>query len=94
VRKQTEQARRRLLWQALALVPISLALAFLFTLLLARPIRDLDRSIRELGHGRLDQPVRVRGPVDLEALAARSSGCVSGCSRSRRNESVSCATCP
>ena len=71
VRKQTEQARRRLLWQALALVPISLALAFLFTLLLARPIRDLDRSIRELGHGRLDQPVRVRGPVDLEALGGQ-----------------------
>ena len=71
VRETTEQARRRLFWQAAALVPISLALAFLFTLLLARPIRDLDRSIRELGHGHLDQPVRVRGPVDLEALGGQ-----------------------
>jgi two-component system sensor histidine kinase GlrK len=71
VRETTEQARRRLFWQAAALVPISLALAFLFTLFLARPIRDLDRSIRELGHGQLDQPVRVRGPVDLEALGGQ-----------------------
>ncbi len=68
VRAETEQARRRLLWQSFALVPISLALAFVFTILLARPMRELDTAISELGHGRLDRPVRVRGPTDLEAL--------------------------
>jgi len=68
VRAETEHARRRLLWQSVALVPISLALAFVFTVLLARPLRELDTAISELGHGRLDRPVQVRGPTDLEAL--------------------------
>ncbi len=69
VRTGTEQARRRLLWQTAALVPISLSVAFAFALLLGRPIRDIDQAIGNLGHGRLDQPVSVRGPpTDLEAL--------------------------
>ena len=69
VRAGTEQARRRLLWQAAALVPISVGLAFAFALLLGRPLRDIDQAIGNLGLGRLDVPVSVRGPpTDLEAL--------------------------
>jgi two-component system sensor histidine kinase GlrK len=64
----TERARRRLLWQSAALVPISLGLAFVFTLLLGRPIRDIDEAIRKLGHGELAEPIRVKGTTDLEAL--------------------------
>ena len=69
VQEQTERVRRRLLWQTAALVPITLGLALLFALVLGRPIRDIDRAIANLGHGRLGEPVRVRGPpTDLEAL--------------------------
>jgi two-component system sensor histidine kinase GlrK len=69
VRAGTEQARKRLLWQAAALVPISLGVAFAFALLLGRPLRDIDEAIGNLGLGRLDVPVSVRGPpTDLEAL--------------------------
>jgi len=69
VRAETEQTRRRLLWQTAALVPISLGAAFTFALLLGRPLRDIDIAIANLGNGRLDQPVSVRAlPTDLEAL--------------------------
>jgi two-component system sensor histidine kinase GlrK len=69
VRAETERTRRRLLWETMALVPISVGVAFGFALLLARPLRDIDTAIANLGHGRLDQPVSVRGPpTDLEAL--------------------------
>ncbi len=64
----TERARRRLLWQSAALVPISLGFAFVFTLLLGRPIRDIDEAIRKLGHGELAEPIKVKGTTDLEAL--------------------------
>jgi two-component system sensor histidine kinase GlrK len=69
VREETERTRRRLLWQAVGLVPITVGLALAFALLLGRPIRDIDRAIANLGHGRLGEPVQVRGPpTDLEAL--------------------------
>ena len=64
----TERTRRRLLWQSAALVPISLGFAFVFTLLLGRPIRDIDEAIRKLGHGELAEPIKVKGTTDLEAL--------------------------
>ena len=69
VRAETERTRRRLLWQTAALIPISIGAAFTFALLLGRPLRDIDVAIANLGNGRLDQPVSVRGPpTDLEAL--------------------------
>ncbi len=68
VQQETERVRRRLILQTAALVPISLALAIAFGLLLRRPMSDIDSAIRELGHGRLETPVHVRGPSDLRAL--------------------------
>jgi two-component system sensor histidine kinase GlrK len=69
VQSDTDRVRRRLLWQAAALVPMSLGLALAFALLLGRPIRDIDRAIGNLGNGQLDDPIRVRGPpTDLAAL--------------------------
>ena len=64
----TERARGRLLLQSAALVPISLGFAFVFTLVLGRPIRDIDEAIRKLGHGDLADPITVKGTADLEAL--------------------------
>jgi two-component system sensor histidine kinase GlrK len=40
----------------------------LFTVFLGRPIREIDRAIDAIGHGRLNDPVAVRGPTDLQAL--------------------------
>jgi len=67
----TDDAQRTLLWQAAALVPITIGLTLVFTLLLARPIRQLDRVINELGRGTFSRPIRVSGPSDLEALGVQ-----------------------
>jgi two-component system sensor histidine kinase GlrK len=68
LQSNTEKARRRLVWQSAALVPITLGLIALFALFLARPIRQIDEAIGNIGHGRLTTPVLIRGPSDLEAL--------------------------
>ena len=68
LQSETEQARRRLFWQASALVPVTLALIVFFAFFLARPIRQIDEAISNIGHGHLTEPVAVKGPSDLEAL--------------------------
>ncbi len=64
-------ARRLLFWLALAVIPLTLVSVTVFTALISRPIRQLDRAIRRLGDGRFEQPVAVRGPQDLEYLGVR-----------------------
>ncbi len=66
--QQVAALRQRLLWQALALIPLALGIAFLFATLVTRPLRQLGAAIRRLGEGRLDQPVAIRGPRDIREL--------------------------
>jgi two-component system sensor histidine kinase GlrK len=68
LRAETERTRKRILWQTAALVPVTLGLMLLFTLFVGRPIRQIDRAIEAIGHGRLSEPVNVKGPTDLQAL--------------------------
>jgi two-component system, NtrC family, sensor histidine kinase GlrK len=65
---ETEKVRRRLYWQSLALIPITVGLIVMFALFLARPIRQIDAAIGSIGHGQLAEPVQVQGPSDLKAL--------------------------
>ena len=65
-------ARSRILfWQTLLLVPMTLAVVGVFTYLFGRPIRAIDRAISELGRGTFSRPIAIRGPADLERLAAQ-----------------------
>jgi len=64
-------AQRMLLYQASALVPVTLLVSWFFAGLLARPIRQIDRSIQTLGAGDFESPIHVRGPRDLEFLGER-----------------------
>lgn len=66
-----ERARRLLLWQVLTLIPIALLLTTLFTVLIIKPLRQLDQSIRRLGDGRFSQEITVGGPSDLKELGRR-----------------------
>jgi two-component system sensor histidine kinase GlrK len=68
LRAETERTRQRILWQTAALVPVTLGLMLLFTLFVGRPIRQIDRAIEAIGHGRLNEPVSAKGPTDLRAL--------------------------
>jgi two-component system sensor histidine kinase GlrK len=65
---ETEEVRRRLYLQLLALVPLTIGLIVMFALFLARPIRQIDAAIGAIGHGQLNEPVQVQGPSDLKAL--------------------------
>ena len=63
-----ESARRSLFWQSAALVPVTVVLVVLFTILIARPIRQMGQAIHRLGEGSFTSPVRVSGPAELSAL--------------------------
>lgn len=65
------EAQRILLWQVLASVPIAVLLAVGFTILIARPIRQLDSAIRRLGSEQFTSAIEVKGPKDLENLGQR-----------------------
>ena len=65
------RAQRITFWQMLALVPVALLLAAGFTVLIARPIRQIDTAIRRMGGGDFSVPVGVSGPRDLQLLGRR-----------------------
>lgn len=71
LRATAGRAQRILWWQLFATVPLGLLLAVAVTVLIARPIRQLDAAIRTLGDGLLDRGIRVSGPADLVYLGER-----------------------
>ena len=62
------RTQRQLFWQAAALVPGTALIVLVFVSLLARPIRQIDQAISELGRGTFSRQVVVQGPSDLERL--------------------------
>ena len=71
LRALTQRARELLFWQAMLLVPLTLLAIYLLTLHIGRPLRQIDRAISDLGHGRLHQGISVNGPRDLERLGGQ-----------------------
>jgi two-component system sensor histidine kinase GlrK len=65
------QGREKWFWLAWASVGIALALAVLFAVLIARPIRQLDQAIRRMGTADFSQAIAVNGPQDLRYLGQR-----------------------
>ncbi|HNP63111.1 MAG TPA: HAMP domain-containing sensor histidine kinase [Woeseiaceae bacterium] len=61
-------AQRVSAWQVAALVPGTLILVLIFTLLVARPIRQIDRAIGQLGESGFSKPIAIKGPTDLQRL--------------------------
>ena len=64
----SRQTQRALAWQAAALLPGTGALIVFFLLFVGRPMRQIDRAIRELGEGEFNTPISVSGPHDIETL--------------------------
>ena len=71
MRATAAQAQRLTLWQLLALIPVVVFLVIGFTIVITRPIRQIDSAIRRLGGGEFNTAVQVSGPEDLEHLGAR-----------------------
>lgn len=68
MRETAREAREITLWQLLALIPVVVFLMIGFTIVIARPIRQIDAAIRRLGGGNFNAPVQVSGPEDLQYL--------------------------
>lgn len=64
----TEDAQQIAAWQAVLLVPGTVVLVLIFTVLVARPIRQIDRAIEQLGQSGFSRPISIKGPMDLERL--------------------------
>lgn len=71
MRETAARAQVITFWQMLALVPVALLLAAGFTVLIARPIRQIDSAIRRMGAGDFSVPVGVSGPHDLQMVGRR-----------------------
>ncbi len=71
LQETASQGREKWLWLALATVGIALALAVVFAVLIARPIRQLDQAIRQMGTADFTHAVEVNGPQDLRYLGQR-----------------------
>ena len=64
-------ASRRLKTRYMRTAAIALALAILFAVLIARPIRQLDQAIRRMGTADFGHRIEVNGPQDLRYLGQR-----------------------
>jgi two-component system sensor histidine kinase GlrK len=71
IQGKSKNVQRTLVVQAVALVPAALLLTVFFAVLIARPIKQVDRAIRRLGEGQFQEAVSVAGPRDLEQLGER-----------------------
>lgn len=65
------QGREKWLYLSLATIVIALALAIMFAVLIARPIRQLDQAVRRMGTADFAHPIEVNGPQDLRYLGQR-----------------------
>ena len=62
------KAQRFSAWQVAALIPGTIILVSIFTILVARPIRQIDIAIGQLGESGFSKPIEIKGPTDLERL--------------------------
>ena len=70
LQQSARRARSLMLWQLAGLLPILAFVVYMFSVRVLKPVRQLDRSIRRLGRGELDSPVRVEGSLDLQELGS------------------------
>ena len=65
------QGREKWIYVGLATVGIAIALAIVFATLIARPIRQLDLAIRQMGSADFTHAITVTGPQDLRYVGQR-----------------------
>ncbi len=71
LQEDSRSARQSLVWQSAALIPGTALLVLFFLLVVARPMRRVDRAIRALGEGDFNHEIDVTGPRDIEALGRK-----------------------
>src|SRR5213079_2177752 len=71
LQETASRGREKWLYVGLATVAIAVALAIVFAVLIARPIRQLDQAIRQMGTADFTHAIRVSGPQDLRYVGQR-----------------------
>ncbi|MGE0875707.1 MAG: ATP-binding protein [Burkholderiales bacterium] len=71
LRATAQAAQLQLIVLPGASLALALVIAFTLTRVIARPIAELDASIRQLGSANLSRPIDVHGPQDLRDLGVR-----------------------
>jgi two-component system, NtrC family, sensor histidine kinase GlrK len=71
LRANAEAVQRQLVLLVLFGSAVALGTALILSRYIARPIAELDASIRQLGDADFSRPIRVRGPEDLQTLGER-----------------------
>jgi two-component system, NtrC family, sensor histidine kinase GlrK len=71
LRANAETVQRRLILLVIFSTAVALTIALALTRYIARPIAELDASIRQLGAADFAKPITVRGPEDLQFLGER-----------------------
>ena len=66
-----ESVRERMTLLLMVTVALAMIIALILTRIIARPIRELDAAIRQLGSADFSRPIRVTGPDDLQDLGER-----------------------
>jgi two-component system sensor histidine kinase GlrK len=68
VQQMAGETQRLIFWQMLALVPVAVFLVLGASLLIRRPIAQIESAIQKLGEGEFGSKISVSGPADLESL--------------------------
>ncbi len=71
LRVKAETVQQRLILLVIFSTAVVLTIALALTRYIARPIAELDASIRQLGDAEFSRPITVRGPEDLQILGER-----------------------
>ena len=71
LRIAAEGVRERMTLLLMVSAALAMTIALILTRIIARPIRELDAAIRQLGSADFSRPIRVTGPDDLQDLGER-----------------------
>jgi two-component system sensor histidine kinase GlrK len=71
LREMAAKTRENWPWFLGVAAATALLLAVGFSILISRPLRNIDRSIRKLGRGEFSEDIRIKGPRDLRSLGER-----------------------
>jgi len=71
LREMAARTRENWPWFLGIAAATALLLAIGFSILISRPLRNIDRSIRKLGRGEFNEDISINGPRDLRSLGER-----------------------
>lgn len=71
LKQEAQETLKLLHYIALIMIVTALFLGGMFTVLITRPLRQIDSAIHQLGKGGYETRVHVKGPLDLRELGTR-----------------------